>query len=250
MISLRLAVCCLALVAWTGAAVARPPSGHVVTGTAPDVIDWTRGLAIARGAATASPRAPSAAVARIGAERSAREAARAALRQRVDALPLGDGRTVGAAVASDQAARARLGAALEASRADQVVYGTDGSVVVREAVPLEAVRIAIAGAAAPPAWSEDAPTAVVIDVPAGLEGPALGLAVGAGAARYHGPTIFYKSSKVALEDARLGARVIRARARQVQDGVLEVGGDGGLNPAEVTSLRDAGALVVLVLPGS
>jgi hypothetical protein len=117
-------------------------------------------------------------------------------------------------------------------------------------VPLEAVRVAVTGPTAPPAWSEDAPTAVIVDAPAGLEAPLLGLTLATGAARYQGPVVFYMSAKVAATDARLGPRVLRARATGIRYGVLELGGDKGLAAAQVTSLRDSGALVVVVLPGS
>ncbi|HUH04398.1 MAG TPA: hypothetical protein VML75_20525, partial [Kofleriaceae bacterium] len=119
-----------------------------------------------------------------------------------------------------------------------------------EAVPLEAVRVAVAGPTAPPASSPDAPTAVIVEVRSGIETPVVGLTLATGAARYQGPVVFHMSARAALKDARLGARVLRARATGVRDGQLELGGDGGLDAAEVTSLRDSGALVVVVLPGS
>jgi hypothetical protein len=242
MFALRSVLVILAVVA--GPASAAP----VVTGSAPEVIDWTRGSIIARGAASASPRAPSAAVARVGAERSARQAARAELRRRVDALAWAAGTTVGAAAAAGTVERQRLDAVLEASRAVQVTYGTDGSAVVLESVPLEAVRVALTGPAPPPtSFGADAPTAILIVAPKKSQ-PTLGLAVVSGSARYVGPTVFHRTARAAAADPRVGARVLRGVAAALDAGALSLG--DGIDETALAAARDSGALVVVVLPGS
>src|SRR5687767_10233649 len=94
-----LAALLLALVA--GPAAAGPPgrgdearsgeAGAVVMALGPDArVDWTRGLLVATGAAAGDLRAPSPEVARVKAERQARDAARTRLRRAARDLHLAD----------------------------------------------------------------------------------------------------------------------------------------------------------------
>ncbi len=223
--------------AWAG-----PSGGHVIEARGEVTIDWSLGVARARGASAGDLRAPSAAVARVGAERTARATARELLVHTAAGLVLADGRAVEAATGNDAAATARLEAALDQTRLAHADYGTDGSVVVAEELPLEAVRLAVAGAPAPPP-EPDGPTAVLVDARKALDGPVLGLSLSAGGERYAGPTIFYRDAAAARADVRLGERVEEARATS-RDGETLALADG----ADVARLRRAGALVVVLLP--
>lgn len=222
--------------AWAG-----PPAGHVIESHGEVTIDWSLGVARARGASAGDLRAPSAAVARVGAERTARASAREQLSAAAAALTLADGRTVEDAT-KEPAAAARLDAILDQTSLFHADYGTDGSVVVAEQLPLEAVRLAVVGAPAPPP-DPDGPTAVLVDARKALEGPVLGLTLASGGERYAGPTIFYRGTTAARGDARLGDRVVEARAT-ARDGDTLTLADG----ADVAKLRRAGALVVVLLP--
>jgi len=226
----------LAAPAW-----ADPDSGHVIEARGEVTIDWSLGVARARGAAAGDLRAPSAAVARVGAERTARATARELLAGAAAAMALADDRTVEEAT-KDPAATARLDAVLDQTRLFHADYGTDGSVVVAEQLPLEAVRLAVVGAPAPPP-DTDGPTAVLVDARKALDGPVLGLTLSAGGERYAGPTIFYRATAAARGDARLGDRVVDARATARNGETLTLA-DG----ADVAKLRRAGALVVVLLP--
>jgi hypothetical protein len=234
------------LVAWPGAAGA-DRAGAVVDQRPDRVeVDWTRGLLVAVGAAGADLRAPSPDVARVGAERRARQAARDRLDAAARELPMADGRLV--AEHLDEAAAARLATAVAAALELDLDYGADGSCVARLAVPLEAVRAALGGpepalalGGAGPADGRE-PTALVVDATRIASAPRLGLAVVAGDVRYAGPTVFFSSLTAAKRDPRLGARVARARALAVTGGALELA-----VAKDVAAAAQARALVVVVL---
>ena len=207
-------------------------------------LDWTRGLLIARGAAAGDLRAPSPNVARLGAERSARDAARGRLREVAARTPLAGGGTVAQALKKDPAAAARLDRALEEIIDLDVDLGTDGSVVLRAALPLEAVRAAIHGPSRMPVGAPaDAPTALVVTGARLPAGPALGIALTAGPERYEGPTLFL-ARPPAADDPRIGERPVQARAGKTAGGAIELTGEGAA--AALESARAAGALVVIV----
>ena len=207
-------------------------------------LDWTRGLLVARGAAAGDLRAPSPNVARLGAERGARDAARTRLRDLAMRTPLAGGGTVGQALKKDAAAASRLDRALEATIDLDVDLGTDGSVVLRTALPLEAVRAALHGPSPMPVGAPaDAPTALVVTGARLPGGPALGLAISAGPERYAGPTLFLARPPQA-GDPRIGERPVRVRAGKASGGAIELTGEGAA--AVLESARSAGALVVIV----
>jgi hypothetical protein len=212
-------------------------------------VDWTRGLLLARGAAAGDLRAPSASVARLAAERRARAAARARLRKLAADLPLADGRKLGAALDGD--AKARFDRALEHTIDEAIDHGTDGSVVLTCALPLEAVRAAVGGAAAPAALAvEGAPTALLVEADRQLKRPLLGIALAAGGERYAGPTVYAaRGGAVAGNTARLGARPRPLRAGKLgKDGTLEITGESAA--AVIAQARAAGALVMIIIKES
>lgn len=182
-------------------------------------VDWTRGVVLAVGAAGADLRAPSPDVARIGAERAARQRARDGLLEHARGLAMAGGGSVGEHVDGDASARDRLARAVDRAADEAVDYGSDGSVVVTLALPIEAVRSALAGPMAPP--SGEGPSAVVVDARRVMTQPALGVRV----ADYAGPVVFHLDAKTAGRDARAGDRVARVKATAYADGALTVDGD-------------------------
>lgn len=209
----------LAAVVAHGPVAAKRPR-HVVQELADrGVVDWTRGVVLGVGSAGADLRAPTPTVARIGAERVARERARAQLLTHARGLAAATGGSVGELVDADAGARERLQRAVERALDAHVDYGSDGSVVVTLALPLEAVRSAVHGAMAPP--TGDGPTAVVVDARRVMTAPALGVRV----AGYAGPVVFHRDARAAQRDTRAGAQVVRVKASTYEDGVVTVDGE-------------------------
>ncbi len=225
----------------------------VVSAGARGRVDWTRGLLIATGAASGDLRAPSPGVARVAAERAAREAARAQLAKRAAKLVLASGKRVSAVAGADKVVARRLAHAVKRSLDLSVDYSSDGSVVLTSGLPLEAIRLAVEGAAHPPARADSAsPTAVIVDATGVLAKPVLGLELAVGKQRYAGPTVFYRGEKAAARDPRVGDRPVRARAKRRKHGRLWLAGgkhgSGGLAPETLAGARESGALVVILLP--
>jgi hypothetical protein len=254
-----IAVTALAFLATAGTdrrAEAGTPSGAaVVSGGARSRIDWTRGLVIETGAAAGDLRAPSPGVARVAAEREARQAARARLAKRAAKISLASGGRVSARAGADEEVARRLARAVERSVDLSVEYASDGSVVLVSGLPLEAIRLAVEGAVGPPVADEPRrPTALVVDATGALKKPLLGIELAAGAERYAGPTIFYRAEKAALRDPRVGDRPAHARAKRFQKGKLWLargksgGRKGGPMPKTLANARESGALVVILLP--
>ena len=206
-------------------------------------IDWTRGLLVARGAAAADLRAPSPQVARLAAERRARAAGQARLRQLARDLRLADGRSLGSALDKDKAAAGRLDRAIARSVDVAIDHASDGSVVLSTALPVEAARAAIAGFTPAPAGAVNAPTALVVTAGKHLARPAVGVSLGAGGERYSGPTLF-ASREAAMAD-RLGPRPVRLKAAGGRAGSLELGGKDAAR--QLAAARAAGALVVILV---
>lgn len=133
------------------------------------VVNWRKGVVSATAGAAPEHRMPSADVARPGAERRARAAARARIGQVLRQLPLGGGRHL-----DDQA----ITRALDRARVVDVDYQSNGGVVVTLEVPF--------GAWAPRTISESTPDGGAAQGPPGsspppsLDRPRLVLALGEG----------------------------------------------------------------------
>jgi hypothetical protein len=113
----------LAALAASGATPARAATPQVLEETrGPVSIDWAEGTVTARGGAAADLRMPSADLARPGAERRARAAATARLKDALAGLPLGPGRAL-----SGEAIEQALGRA----QVVDVEYQSNGGAVVR-----------------------------------------------------------------------------------------------------------------------
>ncbi|HKE17065.1 MAG TPA: hypothetical protein VKB80_19460 [Kofleriaceae bacterium] len=219
----------------------REPEGAVVVSLGAGArVDWTRGLLIATGAAAGDLRAPSAELARLKAERQARDAARVQLRRLARDLALADGRELGAAL--EGAAADRFDRALDAVIDEQVEHASDGSVVLAVALPLEAARAAVFGPGPAPSAAERGPTAIVVDAGRHIKHPALGVKLAAGQEHYAGPTVFATRSE-AIGPARLGGRPVRVRASSFRGGALHLAGDDAAE--QLAGARAAGALVVV-----
>jgi hypothetical protein len=194
-------------------------------------IDWTAGLVEVVGAGATDLRAPSPAIGRVTAERAARADGARRLVDAVKDVPLADGRTAADAAHDDPAAAARLAAVLARPRDVSIAYASDGSTEVTLAVPLEAVRDALAVPKIPRA-TDDSPTALVVDARALAARPALGVRVG----ELAGPTIWTTDAA----DPRAGARPLAAHATGYANGAFVLDVDPG--PALA-----AGALVIVLV---
>lgn len=159
-------------------------------------VDWQRGLLVARGIAVGDLRSPSRQLARVKAERQAKAQCRALLLKAVGAVRW---------VQEDKRPKAERTATLDPSIfALQTDYGTDGSVVVKMALPLDAMRALVYGPDSIEASSLEGPAALIIDARALGVKPALGFQLSDGGAEYRGPTLFFTSEKEARARSGIG----------------------------------------------
>jgi hypothetical protein len=177
-------------------------------------IDWAAGRVTAGGTGIADRHAPSPAVALGTSRRGAEQAARQRITGKLGALPLAGGGTL-ADQLTDPAIRARVTAAVDAAIAIAAEPETDGSWHVTLAVPIEAIRQALAGSRALPAGGDRGPPVVVVE---GVTArPAIGWTVGTTAA----PTVWVKDVPAWAKDAP------RLHARSAARGAIAVDGDPG-----------------------
>lgn len=200
-------------------------------------VDWQSGLLIAQGAAVGDLRAPTRALARIKAERRARERAVAKLWAAAKGLDVAGKTTLAAVPGFDQqSAEASLGTLTLA-----VDYGSEGSVVVELAMPIDGLRSVAFQADAPLRDPSKGPRAVLVDATSLKLRPALGIAVGNGSKQYRGPTVFFSGEKDARKDSRIGAGPKLIKAQAYRDGVLMLEGESDLE-----ALRASGSLVGII----
>lgn len=209
-ISIALLILSSGAVGPTGSALAAPTT-VLDRSDKSAVIDWTRGMIIAAGAAAADLRAPSPRVARVKATREARTSAHERLMRRARALQLG-ARSVGAHADADGTVRTRLETAVDRALQLSIDYASDGSVVMTAGLPLEAVRVAVSGASTRAVQARSEATAVIVDARSVLARPRLGLPVTTPAGAYTGPTVYHRTLEAALADKRAGNRVIAVLA--------------------------------------
>jgi len=124
-------------------------------------VDWAKGLVTAPGVGVADRHAPNPAVARGTSRRVAEDAARAKLAGEVAALPVAGGGKVGDR-AKDADVKARIADAVAHAMEIAAEPETDGAWRVTMAVPIEAVRQAIAGGPRVLGDKGDAPPPVVV----------------------------------------------------------------------------------------
>lgn len=209
-------------------------------------VDWARGLVFGPGAAAADLRAPSADIARLKARRIAMERARTALAKQARSLPWAGGGDVGAQLRT-AAQKRRFDRVIARSLARDVDYASDGSVMLRAAAPVEAIRLAIVGSPQPPALAAPGTqqlTALVVDATRLAIEPRVNMALVAGSERYEGPTVYHRRPNPAT--TLWGDRVIRVKAiRATTSGQMIL--DPGFATARLAAAREAGALVVIML---
>ena len=171
-------------------------------------VDWAAGRVVAGGTGIADRHAPSPAVALGTSRRGAEDAARHRLAAAIAGLPLAAGGTVADRL-GDAAVKARIDAAVEAAIALAAEPETDGSWRVTLAVPLEAVRIALAAPRPFAATGDRGPAVMIVVVDGSAARPAIGWTVAGIAAA----TLWVKDVPAWAKDApRVTARAVRAGA--------------------------------------
>jgi hypothetical protein len=164
-------------------------------------IDWQRGLFIGRGIAVGDLRSPSRELARVKAQRQAKAQARALLLERIGELPWATGKSG----TDKQKALASAEALADAVFRLGSDVGTDGSVVIEMALPLDALRSLVFGPDPIVASQAAGPSGIVIDARGLALTPALGFELSDGAERYRGPTLFFTSEAEARAHAAIGS---------------------------------------------
>ena len=176
-------------------------------------VDWSRGLVTGNGLGIADRHAPSPAAAREPARRVAEDAARAAIAAQLPALPLAEGGTLKGKL-KDKAIADRIDRAVAAAIVVEATPHTDGSWNVTLAVPIEAVRLAIAGPRVLAKSDGDPPVVIVEGVNAKA---AVGYTVGGIAAA----TLFAKTVPDWAKDAP------RVKASSAKNGAIELASPQG-----------------------
>ncbi len=172
-------------------------------------IDWAAGRVTAGGTGIADRHAPSPAVALGTSRRGAEEVARRRIAAKLASLPLASGGTL-AAKLDDRAVKAQIDAAIDAAITLAAEPETDGSWHVTLAVPLEAIRVAIAAPRALPRGGDRGPPVVVVE---GVTAkPSIGWSVGGVAAA----TLWLRELPAWARDAP------RVKARSARAGAIDV----------------------------
>lgn len=206
----------LAVLTGLGALTARP-TVRVAAADRDEVdaarIDWATGRVTAGGTGIADRHAPSPAVALGTSRRGADAAAKQRIAAKLGSLPLAAGGTLAEKLA-DRAIKARIAAAVEAAITVAAEPETDGSWHVTLAVPLEAIRLALAAPRTLPPAGDHGPPIVVVDGVAAQ--PSIGWTVGGVAAAI----LWVKDVPAWAKDAP------RVTARSAQAGVIDVDAQG------------------------
>ena len=176
-------------------------------------VDWAAGWVIAGGTGIADRHAPSPAVALGTSKRGADEAARQRIAGALGALPLAAGGKLADRLA-DPEIKARVDAALAAAIEVAAEPETDGSWHVTRAVPLEAIRLALAAPRALPPGGDTGPPVVIVEGVAVR--PAIGWTVGGVAAA----TLWVKDVPAWAKSAP------RIRARSARGGAIDAPATG------------------------
>jgi hypothetical protein len=177
-------------------------------------VDWATGVVTARGIGIADRHAPSPAAAREPARRAAEDQARKRLAAALAGLPLASGGTVGTRDgARDPATKSRLDQAVAAALVASSEPETDGSWQVTLALPIEAVRLALAGPRVV-AGDDNGPPIVIVD---GVKAePAIGWTIGGAAC----PTLWVSEIPAWAKDAP------HVKAKSAARGAIAIDGTG------------------------
>ena len=196
-----------ASLAWSPVAVADRAASDAAR------VDWAAGWVIAGGTGIADRHAPSPAVALGTSRRGADDAARQRIAAALGALPLAGGGTLADRL-TDAAVQARVDAALAAAIEVAAEPETDGSWHVTRAVPLEAIRLALAAPRELPPGGDSGPPVVIVE---GVTArPAIGWTVGGAAAA----TLWVKDVPAWAKSAP------RTRARSARGGAIDAPATG------------------------
>jgi len=177
-------------------------------------VNWQRGLVIAKGAAVGDLRSPSRQLARVKAERQAKRRCKAILLESLSSIRRASGKKIGS---QKQEALDGLAALIFPLTTD---YGTDGSVVVQMALPLDALRAQLFAPDQPIAKESPGPAALIIDARSLSMSPGVGTVLGDGKTKYRGPTLFFRSEEEARADPRVGKEAILLSAKRKRGEVL------------------------------
>ncbi len=190
------------------------------------VVDWQRGLVVASAGAPADLRAPTTELARVKAERVAKARCRKELRKAASGLRPSEGGKW-ALPAGTQLGLITMGT-------DQ---GSDGSVVVTMALPIDRLRTIRYGADVPREAPSTAPP-LVVDASAIKLKPGVGLGIRANGATLRPPIRFVTSAREAAKLAPKASKAVDATGHK--EGVLQL-------PATVqdAALRSASLVVVI-----
>lgn len=207
-----------------------------VAEAAPASVDWARGVVTADGIGLADRHAPNPAVARGTSRRTAEEAAKKTLADKVGDLPVASGGTVGAKAKADAAVNDRLARAIANAVTLSADPETDGSWRVTLAVPIEAVRQALVGPRAIAAGADDTGPAVVV-VDGVTAKPGVGWKVGG----LEAPTLWVTT----LPAWALGAP--HETAKSAKGGAIELSGNATVTaPGPSVKTSSGATLFVLV----
>jgi len=157
-------------------------------------VDWARGMVSADGVGIADRHAPNPATARGPARRAAEDAAKKKIVAQLAGLPVAAGGTLKHKLA-DKAVRERIDRALEHAIAVAETLETDGSWRVTMGLPMEAIRVALAGPRALGAAGDGDPPIVIVE--GAKQKPAIGVTVGGVA----GATLFVRAAPEWAKDA-------------------------------------------------
>lgn len=186
-------------------------------------IDWAAGRVTAGGTGIADRHAPSPAVALGTSRRGADDVAKQRIAAKLGSLPLAAGGTLAEKLA-DRTIKARIDAAVAAAITVAAEPETDGSWHVTLAVPLEAIRLALAAPRTLPPTGDRGPPIVVVDGVAAQ--PSIGWTVGGVAAA----TLWVKdvpawakdAPRVTASSAKAGAIDMDAHGTDATDATLYV----------------------------
>jgi len=221
-VAARLALACLLLLALGGDSRAETR------------IDWEQGLLIATAAAPADLRSPNTQLARVKANRVARQRCYQKLRLAAEKLVTASGASVQKQLGKRLP---EMGLGLMLLGSDQ---GSDGSVVVRMALPLDSLRGRLYGPDSPRSEPLANQPVLLVDARKLSLHPSLGTLLKAGETKYRGPVLFFASEKRARAEARVGAKTPLIVAKSVKHGMLALSG------ADTPGLLEARPLVVII----
>lgn len=157
-------------------------------------VDWARGLLIAKAAASGDLRSPNREMARIKAERQAKKRCVAKLLANAPQIAKAGGGDF-----SDVAGKLGKSSSITLD----TDFGTDGSVVVTMAYPLDQLRSSAFGADKP-IDSKLSATPLFIDARKLPLQPGVGFQLSDGKEKYRGPTLFFTSSEAARAHKAVG----------------------------------------------